>query len=250
MADQRVYTDEEFALILRKAAELASRAEPAGSSSTGLTLTEMKAAAAQAGLDPALVERAARLVTTRVTASPFERLLGGPLRHADEARLPIQLDEPTAARLLSAARITAGQAGVRDEGHSSSLGMAWHDGGEIEALRVTARPAEGGTSVSVVLDRRWTLGMLGVASGMGMFFLLVASGQLFREAPALGVGTLIAGSAGGLALARAYWASSTRKIRERISEVMDAMGQASGRPESLRSAEKDRVALDHTSTID
>ncbi len=38
--DQQVYSDEEFALILRKAAELANQ-EPTGSSSTGLTLTEM-----------------------------------------------------------------------------------------------------------------------------------------------------------------------------------------------------------------
>jgi hypothetical protein len=60
--DQRVYSDEEFALVLRKATELASRAEPRTPSSAGLTLTEMKAAAAQVGLDPALVERAARLL--------------------------------------------------------------------------------------------------------------------------------------------------------------------------------------------
>ena len=50
--DQRVYSDEEFALILRTAAELASRAEQPGFSSNGLTLAEMKSAAAQAGLDP------------------------------------------------------------------------------------------------------------------------------------------------------------------------------------------------------
>jgi len=47
--DQRVYSDEEFALILRKAAELASRAESPATSSAGLTLTGMKSAAAQAG---------------------------------------------------------------------------------------------------------------------------------------------------------------------------------------------------------
>ncbi len=50
--DRRVYSDEEFALILRQAAELASRAEPPGPSSAGLTLTEMKAAAAQAVWTP------------------------------------------------------------------------------------------------------------------------------------------------------------------------------------------------------
>ena len=46
--DQLIYIDEEFALILRQASELASRAEPPGTSSAGFTLTEMKAAAAQA----------------------------------------------------------------------------------------------------------------------------------------------------------------------------------------------------------
>ena len=90
--DQRVYSDEEFALILRKATELA-RAEPRTPSSAGLTLTEMKAAAAQVGLDPALVERAARLLAARATASPLERLTGGPVRYDHEARFPIKLDE-------------------------------------------------------------------------------------------------------------------------------------------------------------
>ena len=64
--DQRVYSDEEFALILRKAAELASRGESPAASQAGLTLTEMKSAAAQASLDPALVERAMRTPTEKV----------------------------------------------------------------------------------------------------------------------------------------------------------------------------------------
>lgn len=55
MADeQRIYSDEEFALVLRKAAELSARTDRPGFSPEGLTLAEMKAAAAQAGLDPAL----------------------------------------------------------------------------------------------------------------------------------------------------------------------------------------------------
>jgi hypothetical protein len=105
--DQRVYSDEEFALILRKATELASRAEPPVPSSAGLTLTEMKAVAAQVGLDPALVERAARLLAVRAMASPLgtaDRWTGatrprGSLSHHARRR--------QAARLLSAVRISA-----------------------------------------------------------------------------------------------------------------------------------------------
>lgn len=129
--DRRVYSDEEFALILRKAAELASRVESPAASSAGLTLTEMKSAAAQAGLDPALIERAARMIATTAAASPIERLTGGPVRHNREARFPVTLDEKSAALLLSAVRITGGLAGRQDVGHSSSLGRP----GTMAAIR-------------------------------------------------------------------------------------------------------------------
>jgi hypothetical protein len=234
--DQRVYSDEEFALILRKAAELASRAESHAVSSAGLTLTEMKSAAAQAGLDPALVERAARMLAATATASPLERLTGGPLRHNYDARFSIKLDEKRAALLLSAVRITAGLAGRQDVGHSSSMGMTWHDGGDAESLSITARPDEGGTAVNVALDRRGTLAVVATSSAIAMFFaVLFAGSALYSEAPALGVAGGIAGMGGILAVARGYWASSTRKVRERISVVMDTIGQTLNQPETKAS---------------
>jgi hypothetical protein len=230
--DGRVYNDEEFALILRKATELASRAEPRASSSAGLTLTEMKAAAAQVGIDPALVERAARLLAATATASPLERVIGGPLRHDHEARFPIKLDGKTAARLLSAVRISAGQSGSYD-GHSSSLGMTWHDGGEMEALNVTARPEGNGTSVSVAVDRRGTFVTVAGVSGMAMFFAVLFSVYaLYPEAPAQGYVGFVTGIGAGLAAARAYWASSTNKVRERMGAVMDAIGQTLTEPDT------------------
>ena len=229
--DQRVYSDEEFGLILRKAAELASRAESSATSSAGLTLTEMKSAAAQAGLDPALVERAARMLAATTTTSPLGRLTGGPLRHSHEARFLIKLDENTADLLLSTVRITAGLAGRQDVGHSSSMGMTWHDGGELESLSITARPDADGTIVSVALDRRGTLGVVAMVSGITTFFVVLFSiFALYPEAPALGAGGFIAGVGGVLAAARGYWASSTKKVRDRITVVMDAIAQALNRP--------------------
>ena len=233
MADQRVYSDEEFALILRKAAELASRAELPAATSEGLTLTEMKSAAAQAGLDPALVERAARMLAASATASPLENLTGGPLRHNTEAHFPIKLDEQSAARLLSAVRIAANLAGRKDRGHSSSMGMTWHDGGDLESLGITARPDEDGTAVSVSLDRRGTLGVVAMFSGFTMFLsTMFAIFALYPEAPALGLLGGITGIGGTLAIARGYWASSTKKVRERISRVMDTINQTLDHPET------------------
>jgi hypothetical protein len=231
--NQRVYSDEEFALVLRKAAELASRAESPTSFAAGLTLTEMKAAAAQVGIDPTLVERAARLLDTGATASPLERMMGGPLRHDNEARFPIKLDENRAALLLSTVRIRVGHAGSRDAGHSSSIGMTWHDGGEVEALGVTASPEADGTAVSVTLDRRGTFAVVAMVSGLSMFFtVLFGAFALYPEAPALGIGGSVAGIGGTLAVARGYWASSTRKVRERISVVMDTIGQTISQPDT------------------
>ena len=223
--DQRVYSDEEFAFILRNAAELANHSEQPGSPSQGLTLADMKSAAAQAGLDPALIERAARQLVTRPKATPFEQIVGGPLRHEDGARYSITLDARTAARLLSAVRINA-DFHSSDPGHSSALGMTWKAGGDGDVLSVTARPEADGTSVSVVIDRRGTFVLVGVVSGLAMFFAVLFSVfALAPESPALGAGGLVVGVGGILGLARRFWASSTRKAQERISAVMDTIGR-------------------------
>ena len=143
--DRRVYSDEEFAVILRKASELSAAREPSGPSAGGLTLAEMKAAAAQAGFDPALVERAARMLAREASTaiSLPERVLGGPFRMTHGGHFPLRLDEAGAARLLSAIQLGVGRTG---EGHASGLGVVWHsseDAGEV--LRVTARTEPEGT---------------------------------------------------------------------------------------------------------
>jgi hypothetical protein len=65
-----------------------------------------------------------------------------------------------------------------------------------------------------------------------MFFTVIFSASvLYPEAPALGLGGVIVGAGGILAAARGLWASSTRKVRERIGAVMDTIGQTLGQPE-------------------
>ena len=91
-SDQRRYSDEESALILQRAAEMqAQRGQQ-------LSLTELESAAAEAGIDVALVRRAASEVATRPSTPPppppskigggalgaptrlvYERTISGPL---------------------------------------------------------------------------------------------------------------------------------------------------------------------------
>ncbi len=232
MTDEgRTYSDEEFALILRKAAEMASPADLPAPAGDGLTLAEMEAAAAQAGLDPTLVRRAAKLVDHQVAPSPLERMIGGPLRHQLEDHLPVTLDDTRSARLLSAVRISHGVAGHRDAGHSSAMGMTWHDGGDLESLGVTVRKEGQGTQVSVGLDRRGTFGLVIAVSGMALFLTtLFAVFGMYPESPTLGIGTFVAGTGGVLAMARRYWVSSSRKVRERIRDAMDTVTGALAEP--------------------
>ncbi|HEX7070679.1 MAG TPA: hypothetical protein VF190_07730, partial [Rhodothermales bacterium] len=152
-------------------------------------------------------------------------------RHDYAARFPVKLDEDTAAMLLSSIRINASRAGYRDTGHSSPQGMTWHDGGEIESLGVTARPDGDGTAVSVALDRRSTFGLMAAFSGMAAF-LVVLFGMygLYPESAALGIGGGITGVGGILAAARGFWSISTRRVRERINGVMDAVGNTLSQP--------------------
>lgn len=247
--DPRVYSDEEFALILRTAAELASRTEPLGFSSNGLTLTEMQSAAAQVGIDPALVERAARLLGTRVKPSAFERLIGGPLRHEHDARFSIKLDEDSAARLLSAVRINT-DFHSSNPGHSSALGMSWRASGSGDIISVIARPDTDGTSVSVVIDRRGTFVLTGVMSSFALFFAVLFSVfALYPDAPALGYAGLIAGIGGVLSVARSYWASSTKKAGERIGSFLDAIGQTLAQPEHPRRVGDDAASPESDATV-
>jgi hypothetical protein len=57
----------------------------------------------------------------------------------------------------------------------------------------------------------------------------------------IGLGASIVGVGSALAVARGYWASSTRKVRERISVVMDAIGQTLTQPEEIQVSGVDTV---------
>jgi hypothetical protein len=228
--DRRVYSDEEFAIILRTAAELSGRVEQPGVSAAGLTLAEMKSAAAQAGLDPALVERAARMLVPRVRATPFEMLVGGPLRHERQAQFPVKLDEENAARLLSAIRISAAHFHSANAGHSSAQGMTWQASGEGDVVSVVARPDVNGTSASIVIDRRGTFVITGMMAGLAMGMSLLAGVGFYGEIGSYSYLFPVVGVAATLGMVRAFWSSSTRKARERITSFMEAISQSLEQP--------------------
>jgi hypothetical protein len=187
----------------------------------------MKAAASEVGIDPALVERAARLLQASSSSTSYERLVGGPALHDGRMRLPVTLDEARAAQLLASIRILAEEPGT---GHSSPEGVVWHGGNEMETLRITARPVAGGTAVALHVDRTGILTFLHIAGGIGSL-LMAAGGMVLGDqvGPVVGVAAGVGGIGGIIALSRAYWTSSTREIRKRVDDLMDAIGEAAVR---------------------
>jgi hypothetical protein len=201
-----------------------------------LTLAEMKAAAAQVGIDPALVERAARLLTANATAAPsfLERLLGGRARYIDEAHFPIALDESRVAQLMSAIRIGVGRPG---EGHSSALGLTWRSsdaGGAV--LSLTAQTDHESTSVTAELDRRGTLAIVAGVTGAACFVAFFFGGTLAHELfPGFGLAGALLGVGGVLTVARSQWRASTGAARDRLSRVMDSVSRFLTQPGNVTS---------------
>ena len=225
--DKKEYTEQEFALILSKASELARSPDVGERPPSGFSLAEMKAIAAEAGLDPVLIERAARLMPVDGGESRLSRVLGGPVKHRRDAHFETRLTEEKTAQLLSAVR-----AAVEMQGHgdANSSGMSWNSGGEGSQIFVTAHTEGEGTRVRVTVDRARVLigtafisliGGLAVAGMTGVIGVSLGVPEV-----AVRVGSLVGGVVGSLALGRAVWVSTTRGIRAKVDALMDTVSRS------------------------
>ena len=223
--DRKAFTEQEFALILSKASELARSSDAAGRPSTGFTLKEMKAVALEVGLDPVLIERAARLVPARSSESRLERVLGGPLKYRLDAHFATKLTEKRTAHLLSLVRASVEKQG---EAEASSSGMSWNSEIEGSDTFVTAHTEGEGTRVLVSVDRRAALGRHAVLYGLGAFWTFFISASAVSSEPSSWVlaAAVAGGGVGILALARSRWASRMRGTREKVDALMEAVSRS------------------------
>lgn len=219
----RRFTDEEFAVVLRKAVELRDAGEHDPGSPEGLTLDEMKAIAREVGIEPRAVEAAVRMME-RPPESPVHALLGGPTRYRLEASVSGWLPEERLPHVLDAIRRAADHHGEAD----SELGsLAWKTVGEVSQLHVVVRPEGDRASVQLSADRSgafiltWFLSVAGGMVGAGII------GAITEPTTLLGGVSLFAGmTAAGLGTARTLWARGTRRFRTRFSGLFHAVRQA------------------------
>lgn len=215
------YSDEDVALILRKATELAGQSDVRGDAAGDLSLEEIKAIGGEVGIDPALIEQAARLVPRRRAETVFERLIGGPSRHRIDARFPTALTQESATHLLSAVRAETDRQG---QGQADAAGMSWHSEQGASKVSVTAHSDQDGTTVRVAVDRTQTFLQSAVFVLMLIFLWFWFNAEDVASLSDLIV--LLGVPVGGLAAARALWASSTRAIEERATALLGTVSRS------------------------
>lgn len=106
----RLFSEQEIGAILKRTAELAKQAD--ASNPDGLSLEEIQQLAADAGLDPGLVARAAAELSVDAPRTGKKHFWGGPLTHSTDMQLDVPVDSETWESMLPAIRSSFGVAGV------------------------------------------------------------------------------------------------------------------------------------------
>lgn len=185
------------------------------------------AVAAEVGLDPLLVERAARQIPAHSSESRLKGLIGGPVKHRLDVYFATKLTESRSARLLSAVRAAAEQQG---EGDANLSGMTWNSVGGASKIYLSAHDEGEGTRVRLIVDRSGPFVATAVSSLLGALAVGAVSVVGFEiielGSVPIGLALMGGGMAGVLALGRTVWVSTTRQFREKADALMEAVSRS------------------------
>jgi hypothetical protein len=218
----RRYTEEETALVLKRAAELQAHS-PSTGDVRSMTLTEIEQVGKEAGIEKALVRRAAKELQRPIQTGTSSAFLGGPTSIRIERIVEGEVPESVYEFLVEEIRAQLG-----DMGNVSTLGrsLAWTTGPVMQgststrAVNVSVTPRNGQTTIRVeeklgLLAGQWFGGILGGLGGGGIILPLL---------PALAVGmpwllplTIPLWVGGVYGLARTMY---VRKAREREQQAI------------------------------
>lgn len=220
---ERRYTDEEFALILRRAAEIQARGSSVPSSRHGLTLEEIRSIAAEAGLDPEVVGRVARELSEG-HVSLVTRLFGGPASYRIQFTVDRSLDEQARTAALEAIR---GAMGVQGRSQRVGEALEWRTASSPSQVSVNVTPRGEHTNVQILVDRGGGVvltGVISVLSGIaaGGIVAGILDPATVLEGVAVGGGAL--GTA--LLVSQNVWRSTTGTIKRNLSRVVEAVTAA------------------------
>ena len=210
----RIYSREEFAEILERAEDLERRAEVALGSQPGFSLAQMREIAAEAGIDPDAVERAAHLLPPRAPDRPIEHATGGVLRHRIQASYPVALTDEGLEKLLAVIRASSGHPG---SGNVTVSGLTWW--ANQGDMHVDVHAHKDSTLVEVSVDRSRLLiapALLGTTTAW-----LLAS---FLDVANLGV--VVVSVAAGIGVAGGMLRAFVNRAKKRTDSLMSSIARA------------------------
>ena len=249
----RRYNEKEVADIIKRASEL-QQLESTAESTTGMSLTELEQVAREAGLDPALVRRAATDLDTRVTDRKPSPFIGAPtnlvLERTIDGEMPVDEYETLVLEI---------QRELGGVGQASMLGrsLVWTMQGSgrrratTRTVQVTVTPRNGRTTIRMEEPLGQLAGGLfgglmgGLGGGTTGVSLGIGMGAFHSAAIAAGLmGFFVSGS---YLLARTIFGRVARGRGERMQRLMSRIAEhvaatATRTPEVSRPAE--RPALD------
>jgi hypothetical protein len=220
----RRYSEKEAGAILRKAAEM-QRAEPSAADPSGFSLAELEEVAREAGIDPAVVRRAASELDVSPTANFGSALAGAPLQIRVETELP---GEYPADRFDALVPII--QSASPWQGHAGVVGrsLTWSARADSNTSSLQALIASGrGRTLIRVEERLGGLvgalfgGSVGGGVGAGVGIGVGVGAALGSTLMMVGFPILIAG--GSYLAARAYYAAHVRKEREKLQDLLNQL---------------------------
>ncbi len=216
MAERR-YSDEEVALILRRAVDPAADGSE-GEPGRGLTLAELKEIGAEAGIDATRIETAAGSLALRRPRPVTGAVLGMPTTVQLERRVPVPLTRERLPELLNLIRSEFARQGIVEEVLG---GFEWRARSAMGGRYVSIRPEGNATRIRVLGNYRD--GLLVLGGGVGPI-AAAATGALTA---ALGAATAVvvvpAALAGGVLAALGPWKYAFGREERTSRRVLDAL---------------------------
>lgn len=212
------YSDQETALILKRAAELQ---EGLDGRDARMSLEDIQSAAAEAGIEPAFVaEAAGEMERPRPTVG----WLGAPTRFHDDRLVPGAISMSAVSELVDLIRADLG---VHGDVQQVLDTVEWRGRTTLGATIVTVAPRAGGTRVAVTTSRAdhafvvalgsAGVGILSAAAGLA---LALAATESTLAASAI---VAAAGFTGTVASARIFWGMAARHWRHRTRALVETL---------------------------
>jgi hypothetical protein len=214
------FSEQEMALILKRAAELQEGSDGRG---TTRTLAEINEIAAEVGIDRSFVAEAVAELE-RPTARPG--WLGAPTRFHAEQSVPSKLNSGEISELLDQARA---ELGLHGEVHQVFDGVEWRGRTGLGMSILTLGPRGSGTRIALTTERLDQAIAIGL--GSGVIGLLAALGGVAIAINvtdnALLASAMVAASAigGTVVSARVLWHTIAERWRQRTKSVVNALAE-------------------------